>query len=172
MDFLHLVSDRFSVRSYDPENPVDEQILMKILEAGRMAPSAANRQPWKIMVVREKAVLSQLHEAYTAPWFARAPVVLVVKGYREQAWVRRYDGWNSLETDLTILMDHLILAAHANGLSTCWISAFDPALLSKALQVQPNETVFAITPLGYPLQGEAAVRPKQRKPLEEIVDWL
>lgn len=171
MDFVNFVSGRFSVRSYDSEKPVDEQILMKILEAGRMAPSAANRQPWKIVVVRDTMLLEKLRAAYTAPWFAKAPVVLVVKGSRDQAWVRRYDGWNSLETDLTILMDHLILAAHAFGLSTCWIAAFDPALLAQALELQPNETVYAISPLGYPKAGETAVRPKQRKPLEEIVEW-
>jgi nitroreductase len=136
-----------------------------------MAPSAANRQPYKIVVVRSNALLKQLHRAYRASWFAQAQVVIVVKGFRHKAWVRQYDGWNSLETDLAILADHLILAAHAEGLATCWISAFDPEVLTQALQLQVGEEVFAITPLGYPLANETATRPKQRKPLEEVVEW-
>ncbi|MBK9291923.1 MAG: nitroreductase family protein [Bacteroidetes bacterium] len=172
MDFVSFVASRYSVRSYDPARPVDEPTLQRILEAGRMAPSAANRQPWKMVVVCSKALLTQLHRAYKAPWFAQAPVVLVVKGSRHEAWVRQYDGWNSLETDLAILMDHLVLAAQAEGLATCWISAFDPAVLSGVLRIQQGEEVFAITPLGYPVAGEIATRPKQRKPLEEVVEWL
>ncbi len=172
MDFISLASLRSSVRSYDPSKPVEMDVLLRVLEAGRMAPSAANRQPWKVLVVRQRQLLTRLHKAYEAPWFADAPVVLVVKGFRQQAWTRRYDGWNSLETDLAILMDHLILAAHAKGLATCWISAFDPAVLSHALGLQEGEEVFAITPLGYPKAGEIATRPKQRKPLDEVVQWL
>ena len=172
MDFVSFSASRFSVRSYDPARPVDDDTLRRVLEAGRMAPSAANRQPWKILVVRQKELLKHLHKAYEAPWFADAPVVLVVKGFRDQAWTRRYDGWNSLETDLAILMDHLILAAHAEGLATCWISAFEPEKLSQTPGLQAGEEVFAITPLGYPKAGVIATRPKQRKPIDEIVEWL
>lgn len=171
MDFVSFVASRFSVRSYDSAKQVEEATLQRILEAGRLAPSAANRQPWKIVVVRNRALLQQMHRAYSAPWFMQAPVVLVVKGMREEAWVRRYDGWNSLETDLAILMDHLILAAQAEGLASCWISAFDPTVLGEVLGLQSGEEVFAITPLGYPVEGEAAIRPKQRKSLDEVVEW-
>lgn len=172
MDFINFVSKRYSVRNYDPLRKVEKDKLLRILEAGRMAPSAANRQPWKVLVVQSPENLKRIQSAYPANWFANASTVLVVKGRPDEAWIRKADGYNAIETDLTILMDHLILAAHAEGLSTCWIAAFDKQKLIEALQLTDAEVVFAITPLGYPVEGETATRPKSRKSLDEIVEWI
>jgi len=171
MDFQTLVKLRYSIRSYDDTRAVEKDKLLRILEAGRMAPSAANRQPWTFVVVQSKAILEQLHQCYPASWFKQAPVVLVVKGNKNEAWVRRSDGYNALETDLTIAMDHMILAATDEGLASCWIAAFDPAKLQKALNLGDDEVVYAITPLGYPGDDLSAKRMKARKPLADIVEW-
>ena len=172
MTALHeLVTSRKSVRGYDASRPVPPEILARVLDAGRLAPSAKNLQPWKFLVVSSPGMLAKVRPCYERDWFHEAPHILVVTGDRSEAWVRPSDGWNSLETDLAIAMDHLILAAHAEGLATCWISAFNPAMLRDALGLKPTEALFAITPLGY-ASAEAQSRPKSRKPLDEVARYL
>lgn len=171
MTNLHdLVESRKSVRGYDVR-PVAPEILERVLDAGRLAPSAKNLQPWKFLVVSSPEMLAKVRPCYQRDWFHQAPHILFVTGDRAEAWVRPSDGWNSLETDLGIAMDHLILAAHDEGLATCWISAFDPQMLREALDLDPTEEVFAITPLGY-ASADAQTRPKTRKTLDEVVRYL
>ena len=170
MDFHELATSRKSVRGYDPTRPVPQEVLDRILDAGRLTPSAKNLQPWKFIVVRSPEMLDTVRPCYQREWFRQAPVILIVKGDRNAAWVRQSDSWNSLETDLAIAMDHLVLAAQAEGVSTCWISAFDPVLLHNVLGLTPDEEVFAITPLGY-ASPDSETRPKTRKPLEAVVEY-
>ena len=171
MDFRELVLSRKSVRGYDGSKPVPNEVLTRILDAGRFAPSAKNLQPWKFLVIQSPEMLDTVRPCYEREWFRQAPVILVVKGDRNAAWVRSSDSWNSLETDLAIAMDHIVLAAQAEGIATCWISAFDPVLLHKVLHLTPDEDIFAITPLGY-ASADAETRPKTRKPFDEVVEFL
>lgn len=172
MNFYDLIKNRESIRSYDPNKPVNREILNRILEAGRMAPSAANKQPWQFLLVSSPEMLAKIKKAYAQPWFQEAPHVLVVMGDRQQAWVRQRDDYNSLETDLAIAMDHLILAAEAEGVATCWIANFNPKILSLTLNLKDDEIVFALTPLGFPKPGFTKNQHKQRKPFEQIVKFL
>ncbi len=172
MNFYELVKNRESIRNYDPARPVKDDILDRILDAGRLAPSAANRQPWRFILVTSKEMLEKVRHCYSREWFQNAPHILIVVGDKEKAWVRRSDGYNSLETDLTIAMDHMILAAEYEGIGTCWIAAFDPVVLRKALSLKTSEYVFAITPLGYTKPDFVKKGDKQRKPLSEVVRRL
>jgi nitroreductase len=172
MDFFTLASNRYSIRGYDPQKPVEKEKLLRVLEAGRMAPSAANRQPWTFVVMRSKEVLLALADVYPAKWFQDAPVALIVKGRKSEAWHRKSDNYCAIETDLTIAMDHIILAATAEGLGTCWIAAFDEVKLRQLLKLTDDEVVFGMTPIGYKAETGVITRPKTRKPLEEIVEWL
>ena len=172
MDFYTLISDRESIRSYDPDKKVPDEVIKRILNAGRIAPSAANRQPWKFIIVSSDKMLEKVRPCYGRDWFCTAPHILIVKGKREDAWVRGYDGYNSLETDLTIAMDHMILAAENEGVGTCWIAAFNPAVLKEAIGLDYNETVFAVSPLGYTPSGFSKKGNKQRKSIEEIADFI
>ena len=172
MEFQELIKFRESIRDYDPDKPVHRAVLEKILEAGRLAPSAANRQPWKFLVVSSREMLDKVRMCYKGEWFQKAPHILVVMGNRDDAWTRKYDGYNSIETDLTIAMDHLILAAANEGVGSCWIAAFDPVILRKSLDLKENEEVFAITPLGYPEDSYQAGQVKNRKEISEIVEYL
>ena len=95
--------------------------------------------------------LLKLKKCYPRPWFQDAPHVLVVVGKVGDAWTRQ-DGYNSIETDLTIAMDHMILAAENEGVGSCWIAAYDPIVLRSALGLARTR-VYAITPLGYPRAG-------------------
>lgn len=172
MDFYELIKNRESIRSYDPAKPVDEATLGRILGAGRLSPSAANRQPWRFLVISSQEMLKKVRPCYLQPWFQEAPQILIVVGDVNISWVRKSDGYNSIETDLTIAMNHMVLAAEYEGVATCWIAAYDPVVLRKALSLKDNERVFSITPLGYPKPGFIKKRDKQRKPLNEIAEIL
>jgi len=164
MNFLELATQRISVRGYQSK-PVDEVALAQILEAARLAPSAANRQPWHIVVVRDKAVHHELGQAYARDWFQQAPLILAVCVEPAKAWVR-LDGKNFADIDGSILMDHITLCAADFGLGTCWICAFDAAKVKAVLKLPEGIEPLALTPLGYPAD---AGRPKTRKALAEIL---
>ena len=172
MNFYELINDRESIRNYDPEKPVDRAVLNRILEAGRVAPSAANRQPWRFLLISSNEMLEKVRPCYPKPWFLDAPHILVVVGNVDDAWVRESDRYNSLETDLTIALDHIILAATYEGVGTCWIAAYKPEVLKEALGLKDNERIFSITPLGYPKEGFIKKHKKQRKPIIEMVQIL
>lgn len=169
MEFRTLLETRASVRSFLPD-PIPEEKLKHILECARLAPSACNRQPWEFLVIQTPEVLARVHAAYSRPWFAEAPAVVVVKGRISEAWVRK-DGYCSIETDLAIAMTTLIYAAADEGIGSCWIGAFDERLLREALLLKEEDRVFGMTPLGF-ISPAFTVNPKTRKGLEEVVRFL
>lgn len=166
MSFLKLATRRISVRGYtnDPVRPED---LEHVLEAGRMAPSAANRQPWHFLVLRDPDARAALRPAYEREWFIRAPVIIVVCVEPSKAWVRS-DGINYAWVDAAIAMDHMTLSAADLGLGTCWIGAFQAPKLREILRLPDGIEPVAMTPLGTPADGG---RPKTRKTLAEIAHW-
>jgi nitroreductase len=172
MEYTDLIHNRESVRNYDPNRPVPKEILEKILDAGRIAPSACNYQPWKFLVISSPAMLEKVQTCYNREWFKDAPHVLVVLGLKDQAWNRSYDGYNSVETDVAIAMTHIILASENEGVGTCWIAAYNPALLKEVLNPGENQLIFGITPLGYSKPGFQKTLIKKRKSLEDIVEFL
>jgi nitroreductase len=172
MEYTDLIHQRESVRNYDPARPVTKEILEKILEAGRVAPSACNIQPWKFLLISSAGMLDKVKACYNREWFKEAPHILVVIGYKDQAWTHSYDGYNSIETDVAIAMTHIILAAENEGVATCWIAAYDPAMLRKALKLDDNQLVFGITPMGYPKPGFRKTSQKKRKPFSDIIEFI
>ncbi len=172
MDFFDLIKNRESIRNYDPSRPLSKATLLKILEAGRLAPSACNIQPWKFLVISTPEMLEKVRACYNREWFKEAPHILVVVGYRDKSWKRTSDGYNSIETDITIAMDHLILAAENEGVGTCWIENYNPRMLRDALNLNDDEVVFSITPLGYQPPGFTKAGKKQRKPIGDVAVFL
>jgi len=172
MEFNELIRSRESIRSYDPSKPVPEETLKKILEAGRLSLSAANRQPWRFLLISSPVMLEKVRGCYGREWFHDAPHVVAVVGLKDQAWVRSFDGYNSVETDAAIAMTHIIVAAENEGVGACWIANYDPAKLREALDLSGNEEIFSITPLGYPRPGFSKSGIKKRKPFEEVVEVL
>jgi nitroreductase len=164
MDYQKLIRTRRSIRGYRPD-PVSEDILQRILDAARIAPTAANRQPFQLIVVADPSTRARLKEVYDRDWFWTAPLIIVGCVEEAKAW-QRADGFNAAEVDLSIVMDHLILAATDEGLGTCWICHFDEPKLKQILGIPDGVRAIALTPLGYPA---AEPRPFQRKPLEELV---
>lgn len=172
MEYTELIVNRESLRNFDPDRPVPEDVLRRILDAGRIAPSAHNNQPWKFILVSSPELLSKVKMCYQREWIRDAPLILIVAGLRNEAWNRDYDGYNSVETDAAIAMTHIILAAANEGVGTCWIMAYNPFALKETLNLDNNHQIFGITPLGYPKQGYQRTALKKRKPLEEIVEFL
>jgi len=159
MDFLKLAWERISVRGYRPD-PIPDDVLNQVLEAGRAAPTAKNLQPFQIIVIHTEGREEELRRIYNKDWFVEAPIVMVIAALRDEAYVGRR-GKDYADVDCAIAMDHMILAATALGLGTCWIGAFEPDV---AREAEP----IVFTPLGYPVDSG---RVKQRKPLDQIVRW-
>jgi len=164
MEFQELIRVRRSIRGYKPD-PVPEEVLHRILEAGRLAPTAANRQPFQLIVVTDAATRSRLREVYDRDWFYTAPLILVGCVEPARAW-QRADGFNAAEVDISIVMDHIVLAAADEGLGSCWICNFNEPRLKEILGIPANVRVLAMTPLGFPA---AEPRAFQRRPLEDLV---
>jgi nitroreductase len=166
VEFLELIRRRYSVRAYKPD-PVEEEKLEQILEAARLAPTAANRQPFQLIVIQTEGRREVLRRIYGRDWFVQPPLIICACGDPSQAWVRR-DGKSYLDVDVAIAMDHLILAATDLGLGTCWIAAFDPVAAREVLELPAGVEPIIFTPLGYPADEPSE---KRRKPLEELVRY-
>ena len=168
MKFIKLAEKRCSIRGYRPD-PVPEKLLNKVLQAGNLAPTAKNLQPFHFIVVRNPGKLEELATAYPAPFFREAPVVIVICTEAAEGWTRdRYDGKNYCEIDAAIAIDHMTLAAADLGLGTCWIGAFDPDRVTEVIGLPEGIEPMAMLLLGYPgMEG----RKKERKPLEQLVRY-
>ena len=171
MTFLELAKKRYSVRNYS-DRPVEEEKLQYILECGRVAPSAANYQPWKIYVVRDASVRTKLATTYSREWFRQAQVVLVFCGDHSKGW-KRGDGKDHTDIDVSIIIDHITLAAAEQDLGTCWICNFDAASCSELLNLPVNLEPIAYLSLGHPAKEPVdAARHLNRKEISEIVQYI
>lgn len=154
--------------SYKP-NTIPEDVLKRVLEAVRIAPLGSNRQPWKFIIVRNEGLKRKLVVAcHDQMFIAEVPIVIIVCGYNVH-WNRgEYMGDLSMLVDVSIAFTHLILAARAEGLGTCWIGFFCNEKVKEILGLPKDVNVVAITPLGYP-KDEDFKEPGPRKLLSEIV---
>jgi len=164
MDFLELARRRRSVRGYRPD-AVPSAVLEQVLEAARLAPTACNRQPFRLLVLETAGAQAEIGRIYHRPWFVQAPLVIGVVAVVAEAWVRR-DGASYHLVDAAIVMDHLILAAASLGLGTCWVAAFDRAAAVAVLGLPSGVEPVAFTPLGYPADDP---QPKERRTLDDLV---
>jgi nitroreductase len=169
MDFFEVIGSRRSIRAYKPD-AVEDATLERVLDAARLAPTANDQQPFRVIVLPTQGREAELRRVYDRAWFVSAPYVLVVCHVAAEAWVRPADGKNFAVVDATIATVHMILAATALGLGTCWIAHFDvpaaKALLSAAPGWEPGWEPTAMTPLGYPAETPG---PRPRKALGDMV---
>lgn len=157
MDVATAIRTRRSIRRYKRKD-IPEDVLRDVLEAARLAPSAANRQAWELIVVKDRELRAQLVPLCKNQKFVEeCPVFLVAIEDPSQKWSR---------VDATIMLDHVTLEAHEKGLGTCWIGAFDKAKVGELLKVPPNKEVMACLTLGYPDEDPDA---RPRKPLEDLM---
>lgn len=150
MDVLEAIRTRRSVRSYS-SRPLPAAVLDRMRQALRCAPSACNYQPWHFVFVSEPELRRKVARASNDQlWMADAPLTIAACGFPGQAYKHVGGYGNSVEIDLAIALDHLTLAAVAEGLGTCWIAAFSEETVKRLLDVPEQARVVAMTPLGYP----------------------
>lgn len=168
MDFFQLAKERYSLRSFSPA-PVEPEKLRRILEAGRLAPTACNNQPQRILVLQSGEELDRLKKC--TPCHFSAPATLLVCFDRRESWKRSFDGQEFGAVDASIVGTHLMLAAAALGLGTTCVGYFDPAAVRREFALPDEIVPVMLLPLGYPAQG-AGPNPAQhfsRRPLGQTV---
>ncbi len=167
MDLYEAMRTRRSVRSYKPD-PIPEEVLNRVLDAARIAPSGSNRQPTRLIVVTDEKTRKDLvGMCHGQAFVGTAPVVIVACGkdlkYNRGEWM----GHGAVIVDVTIAVDHLTLAARAEGLGTCWIGSFSNAALKQYFHLPEDVDVVALTPLGYP-EGDPFTEPQGRISRDEF----
>jgi nitroreductase len=167
LDIADAIRIRKSVRSY-LNKAVEKEKLTAILEAGRLAPSASNRQEWRFVVVKDGEIRRKIAEAANNQRFVREAPVVIAACAETDGHVMG-GGQACYPIDVAIALDHMTLAAVELGLGTCWIGAFDEYRVKQILRVPAEIRVVALMPLGYP--SDASAVHKKRKAFDEIVKY-
>lgn len=166
--FLGLAKERYSCRGFK-DTPLTPIQINHILEAARIAPSAANKQPTHVWVVKSEAGLNKLKGA--TDYTYGAPAVFMVGAKADAAWVRKYDGKNGAEIDAAIVGTHIMLEASALGLGNVWVGSFDPAKIKADFPETQGYEVVALFPVGVPA-ADPAPKHAERQSLEEFASEL
>ncbi len=168
-NFLELAKTRYSVRKYE-NRAVEAEKTAAILEAGHVAPTAANQQPCIFLVLNSKEALAKLGEACTPHG---ATLAIIVCADKNMAWERPFDNANMAEIDSTIATDHMMMCAQDLELSTCWITYFDPSIVRKQFNIPENLIPVNILVIGYGAdRAPSSDRHSQtRKSLDSIVKY-
>jgi nitroreductase len=169
MNFLETAKKRYSVRSFQ-STKVEPEKLKIILEAGRVAPTGANKQPQELIVVQEGPGLRRLKKAANV---YGAPLAIIVCGNKNSVWTRPFDGKNLIDIDTTIITDHMMLQSTELGLGTIWVCYFKPDVLKTEFNLPENIEPVNILGIGYSSEQPASPdrHDKTRKPLAEIVSY-
>lgn len=170
MEFNEVVKNRFSCKKFSGEK-VEKEKLLRILEAGRLAPTAKNLQEHHIYVAESEKALALIDAA--TPCRYNAGTVLVVAFDKNNVFTYPGEKRDSGVEDASIVATHLMLAAHNEGVDSCWLNFFDPEKLASALGLPENEEILMLLDLGYAAEDSSALPNHfSRKPLEEIVSCI
>ena len=170
MNFSDVIKERYSCKKFS-ERQVEEEKLQKILQAGRLAPTAKNLQEQRIYVIRSAEGLAKVDKL--TPCRYGASTVLAVAFDKNNVFVYPGGKRDSGIEDATIVATHLMLAAKAEGVDSSWINFFDPEEAAKELGLPENEEMLMFLDLGYPADGAGPLAPHgQRKDLKETVSYL
>lgn len=154
MNFLELVKDRYSVRKFDSKK-VEKEKLDLILEAGRVAPTAVNYQPQRILVLDSEESLSKLKE--TTPYHFNAPLALVICYDNVTSWKNSIEEDEGI-VDASIVTTHMMLQAAEIGIGSTWVGSFDFEKLREVFDIPEFLTPVAILPLGYPAENSKPIK--------------
>lgn len=169
MDFLQVISERYSCKKFDGR-PVDKKTLERILEAGRLAPTAKNYQEQHIYVIQSEAGLATVDQV--TPCRYGAATVLVVAFDKEHVFTYPGGKYHSGMEDAAIVATHMMLAARDAGVDSCWLNFFDPDVAAMKLDIPANEQILMLLDLGYAAEGTKPLAPhSQRKELSETVTY-
>ena len=167
MEFNTVLQRRYSCRAFSP-NPVEQEKVDRILEAGRIVPTAVNKQPVHLWAISNPGTLEAIKGVTRSNY--GAPLIIVVGCRPDDAWVRRYDGKNGAEVDASIVATYLMLAAENEGLATLWVGSFDPALLRGILPGADGYELVAMINVGYPApESQPSPMHGARKAMDEFL---
>ncbi len=158
MSILDAILKRRSIRRYRSE-PIPEEVLKNILEAGRLAPSADNLQPWHFIVVTDSRTKEKLSRGRWNRFIKDSAVTVVGCGYTDNEWST---------VDVTIALENMVIAAEAQGVGSCWIGDFEPEEVKTLLKIPDNLKIIALVSFGYPREKP---NPSNKKSLQEIVHY-
>lgn len=198
MNVIDVIRRRRSVRQYDGR-PIPSEVMQRMKDALRFAPSACNKQPWKFVVVSKSDIKEKIAQAANGQRFiAEAPLIVIGVGLQDRAYKGMGGHGNSVDIDVAIALDHLTLAAAAEGLGTCWIGAFNEkqvkkligaprasklihysilhriaSKMKKLIGVQEAAKIVAMSPLGYPADPNLIhpIEENKRKPMDDIFTY-
>lgn len=175
MSFADLTRARYSCRSYE-QRAVEPEVLAAVIEAGRIAPSAHNNHPTRLVVcdtpeLREKAAHAAHHFAKDGSVFG-APVVVLACARTADAWVRRNDGMSSALIGTSIVVDQMMMQATELGLGTCWVCMFDPKIAREEFGLPEGVEPVSMLTMGYPTDTIAAPEKREARciPLAQFCD--
>ena len=164
MTVMQAIEARRSIRHYT-QQPVTDEELMAVLEAGRLAPSARNAQSWQFTAVREKSLLERLAvDCNGQQMMTETPAALVVWSHGDRTMGC---GQSAATVDCSIALSFMLLRATELGLGSCWLGAFDANAVKRTLALPEDAVVVAVTPLGHPAEQPA---PRPRKNPSEVFD--
>lgn len=170
MDFLELAKERYSCRNFS-DKKVEKELLDKILEAGRLAPTAVNFQPQRIFVLQDEEQLKKLSECTAYGW--SAPVIMIVCYDKDVSWKRKCDNKDEGIVDASIVTTHMMLEIVSLGLGTTWIGAFDPNKVREVYNIPMNYEIVALLPVGYPSEdAKPSEQHEKRNTVENMVTWM
>lgn len=166
MDFLTLAKQRCSVRRFKKAE-VEDTKLGKLLEVAHVAPTATNQQSQRLLVVKSEEGLQKLSNATN---FHGAPLVIIVCGDHDNVFVRPFDRKDMVEIDATIVADHIVMEAEDLGLSSCWITYFEPTIVKKEFNIPSNLEPVVILSIGYAEDKKASPdrHITERVPIEKV----
>ncbi len=177
MEFIDVIKARTSVREYG-EKQVEDEKINYVLECARLAPSWTNKQCWRFIVIKNKETIEQIGKSSLINrWLRTAPVLLIACADPTDSGSNNSQAYYM--TDVSIALEHIILAATDAGLGTCWVAGFNEEKVKELLEVPKRIRIVALTPLGYPMGKKGIteqitktlLKANKRKTLDEIVHY-
>ncbi len=171
MEFQNVIRERYSVRKYRPD-PIREEDLRAILQAGMIAPTGCNYQPQRIYVLRSEPAIAKIRSLSRCAF--DAPVVLIVALKETEDWKSPLEaGCRAGIQDVSIVADHMMLAAWNSGVGSCWVNYFKPSEVKAAFDMPADETPVLLMTLGYPDDDSKPMKlHEESKPMDEVVRYL
>lgn len=169
MTFLNIAKSRYSVRNYSNQK-VEQEKIDKIIESAHVAPTAANLQPVRLIVVTETNGLNSISKAAN---IYNAPMAIIVCSDTSKSWKRPFDGKNTSDIDASIITDHMMLQATELGLGSVWICYFKPDIIRKEFRLPETLEPVNILAVGYSAEtpADSERHTSMRKPLKELVSY-
>lgn len=167
MDFLNLIENRYSCRNF-LKKEIEKEKINKILECGRIAPTACNMQPQRILVLNKKDSLEKLSSVAN---IYNAPLALIICGDKNNVWIRPFDKKNTLDIDTSIVTTYMMAEAFSLGINSVWICFFEPAQIKNIFNIPDELEVISILALGYSDEKAPSVErySKERLPLVKTI---